>query len=106
MVREAFALALLLSSVARGQEARLVAPGHVITEPSWVYSVEGKRRVDAWISDATKQSVDCRTQNEALRKSIVTVSAEPTITAKGVLIVGGAILVVGFTAGLVLGKRL
>lgn len=97
---------LLTSSLARGQEARHVAPGHVITEPSWVYSDEGKRRVDAWIQEAVRDAVKCRTENEALQDSVVKVSAEPGLTWRGALFLVGGGVALGVTAGILLGKRL
>lgn len=95
-------LAMLLSGTARADDAprmEHVAPGYVITHPSWVLNEPGKTKLDAFIQGDAQTIAQCRSDKAAL-------AAEPTITAKGVLIVGGAILVVGFTAGLILGKRL
>lgn len=52
-------LLLLLSGPALADDAprkmRLVAPGHVITEPTWLLTVDGKKKLDDYIAQEVQR---------------------------------------------------
>jgi hypothetical protein len=86
-------LVLLVAGTARGEadapRMEHVAPGYVITRPSWVLNEPGKEKLDAFIQGDTQTIAQCKADTTALK-------AEPALTWKGAaLLVGIGILLGG-----------
>jgi hypothetical protein len=97
-VRLAIIITVLLPAVALGDDAPRalrVAPGYVATQPGWFFTDEGKERVDASIRATNAELAQLREENKTLQQSVTTVSASPSLTWKGTLILVAVGLVVG-----------
>ena len=91
---KAVALVLLLALPAWADDAPRqlrafpVTAGYVVTEPAWLYTEEGKARVDARI--ARDAQVIANQQ-----KRIADLEAQPALTWKGALLLIGGGIVIG-----------
>jgi hypothetical protein len=97
----AAAFLLLLSLSVHADDAPravLVAPGHVVTEPSWLFTREGKANVDAELGRLYRIEASAQATEAALTKSLREMESKPALTAKGVLLLGGVGFVVGVAA--------
>lgn len=101
--RKITALLLLLALPAwaddapRKLNAFQVQSGYVVTEEgAWLYTAEGKRKVDARIQADAQWIAQLEEANAAL-------GAQPALTLKGGLLLAGGGLALGLAAGFILG---
>ena len=91
-------LLCLLSGLAFGQEKRAwqvpPGPGEVVLHPNWVYTPEGKARVDARLTADAQEIAQ-------LRKDKAALEAQPALTWKGAAILVGVGILLGGSVALV-----
>lgn len=99
MVRSVLAL-LLVSGLAFGQEAPRRAwqvPSDaplLVAHPSWVFTEEGKARVDAKLLADAKRIAELEARDKAREAEVAAMAAQPVFTPKAVLLVGAGVAVV------------
>lgn len=110
MAKRSGLLLVLLSAVAWGQEmpAHMYQPAkpEMVGYPNWVLTPDGRDKIAQSIVDMWTLNAQLRAERDALQQKTLELAAKPELTWKGVLVLVGVGLVVGTTAGIVLGKRL
>ncbi len=92
---------LLVASVASAQEAPKRAwqvapgPGERVLHPNWVYTPEGKERVDEALTFLDVETTSLRAQNESLRADLLSWEKKPALTWTGAFVILGIGVVVG-----------
>lgn len=72
-----------------------VSAGYLVTEPAWVYTEEGKAKVDAELSRLYQKSAADDAEKASLKASLLEMEQKPALTGKGALLLLGVGLAVG-----------
>jgi hypothetical protein len=70
----------------------------LVAHPDWVFTAEGKRRVDETLERQVRELEKLRAENVSLRTDLLTWERKPALTLAGALLLVGAGAVLGVGA--------